>query len=219
MPYMKVTKYRYYCPLGEECGRGCSYIGDAPSTEEARSRLVQHLSSQPNHAANPDLTDEDKQELCRNAHIEEIEKDVWVASPLRGGGKKGSKGGGKSSSSQQGRDGRSRSRRRDRSPDGSRRRSRSRGRSRSRHSQRSLRVDSVVDVQASENALALASATNTVTMSRKALDEVLELAQLAEQNCLDSARLCSQASTAFSSQATAFNKLRQGLVKALRDQV
>ncbi len=49
MPTHNIKMYRYYCPLGEECGKNNSYVGDAPSLEEARERLEQHFATQPTH--------------------------------------------------------------------------------------------------------------------------------------------------------------------------
>ena len=215
MPWRKVKTFRYWCPLGEECGKKGSYIGDAPSKEVAEERLKQHFSAQENHQQGI-YTMEDYESLLPSAQIEEYEKDVWEASPppppkRNNGG--GAGGAGKGGSARGGRGtlaiptviG-------SRERGSSRRRTRSRSRrrrSRSHH----MRVGEQISTEV------VVSGSDQVNMPRKCFDKIMELTQMAETNCLDSAKLCAQASTAFSSQATAFNKLRQELLQSMRGQV
>ena len=65
----------------------------------------------------------------------------------------------------------------------------------------------------------IVSSSQMITVDRKLFEAAMEYIQLAETNCLDSAKLCAQASTAFNTQAYAINKLRQKLLYTLRSQV
>jgi hypothetical protein len=245
MPYLKKTVIRFWCPLGDECGKKNSYLNDAENREAAEQQLEQHLRSKPAHI-DAGHDEQSIRDAISVATYEEIEKESYTKSPPRstkgdrddGRGEKaagkGSRAIGKGNDS-------------------------SRERSRSRAKRERLMEDMNTELLAlrqqvarqntsttmkkhsssgavptdriggesgmhilTENAgsrSSIVSSSQLITVERKTFEDAMEYIQLAETNCLDSSKLCAQASTAFNTQAYAINRLRQKLLYTLRRQV
>ena len=80
MPWAKKTCVRFWCPIGEICGKNNSYMGDADTVEDAEARLRQHIETQPDHVS-ADMSATDIDEAIKAMPIENHEKDYWICSP------------------------------------------------------------------------------------------------------------------------------------------
>jgi hypothetical protein len=81
MPHFRKTIIRFWCPLGDECGKK-SHLNDAENREAAEQALEQHLRSQPAHVG----AGHDEQSIIDAitvAKYEELEKEWYTRSPPR----------------------------------------------------------------------------------------------------------------------------------------
>jgi hypothetical protein len=247
MPWVKKTVIRFWCPLGDECGKKNSYLSDAENREFAEAQLEQHLRSQPAHIA----AGHDDQSIIDNITIatyEEYEKEYYSKSPPRStkgdkGDVKGDKAGGKG----RGVIGKGKGER----PERARTSDNDQRLLDDVHAQlNELRQQVAAQKTSTSTAMEKASGTGSkppdrfsgesgthtstehagsssgivsfspqITVDRKLIVTALEQIQLAETNCLDCSSLCAKASTAFNTQAYAVNQVRQALLQTLRSQV
>ena len=74
----------------------------------------------------------------------------------------------------------------------------------------SVRIDGVsglhIRTESAGSSSSIVSSSQMITVDRKLFEAVMEYIQLTETNCLDSAKLCAQASTGFNTQAYAIRK-------------
>jgi hypothetical protein len=247
MPWVKKTVIRFWCPLGDECGKKNSYLSDAENREFAEAQLEQHLRSQPAHVA----AGHDDSFIMDNitfAQYEVFEKEYYSKSPPRStkGDKadvKGDKAAGKGIGV--------RGKRKRGWPERAGPRDNHQRKLDDMHAElNELRQQVAAQKTSTSTAMEKASGTGSkppdrfwgesgthtstehantssgivsfsplVTVDRKLIVTALEQIQLAETNCLDCSSLCAKASTAFNTQAYAVNQVRQGLLQTLRNQV
>jgi hypothetical protein len=82
MPYFKKRVIRYWCPLGDECGKKNSHLNYAENREAEEQQLAQHLRGQPAHVE-AGMDEESIADAVSIANYEDFEKEVYTRSPPR----------------------------------------------------------------------------------------------------------------------------------------
>jgi hypothetical protein len=82
MPWGQETVVRFWCPLGEECGKQNRLFNDAANREAAEQHIAQHLRSFPTHR-DIGWDEGNIAEFVSNAHYCRFKKEVYFKSPPR----------------------------------------------------------------------------------------------------------------------------------------